>query len=97
MQPLYSLLEWLLPAGSIGAVLVWLTSRRLRRATTQHQVHEAYKKMYDDVCTTLHALQDDNTRLYLMLQHLERLMLRATACPHYERCPINEHQQPLPN
>ena len=61
---LLNILQWLLPTGSVGAVVVWLTSKTLRQAHTAKQVHDTYKAMYEDVRGTLILLQDDNTQLH---------------------------------
>ena len=61
IDSLITLLQWLLPTGSVGAVIVWLTSKTLRQARTAKEVHDTYKAMYEDVQGTLINLQHDNT------------------------------------
>ncbi len=45
IDSLITLLQWLLPTGSVGAVIVWLTSKTLRQARTAKEVHDTYKAM----------------------------------------------------
>ena len=92
---LLNVLQWLLPTGSVGAVVVWLTSKTLRQAHTAKQVHDTYKAMYEDVRGTLILLQDDNTQLHEAILRLEATIRRATECRYYDTCPLRNELQHL--
>lgn len=105
-EHLFSFLQWLIPSGGVGAVVVWLTSRRLREVRTIKEAHDTYKLMYEDVRTTLLQLQTDNTTLYATLSRLEQAVQRATLCRYYgAACPLRsellnrspQHSQPPPS
>lgn len=93
---LLSLLQWLVPAGGLGAVAVWITNRTLRATRTNKEVHNAYKAMYEDVQATLLTLQNENKKLYKAVNRLERTIARASACPHWGDCPIRNELQEQP-
>lgn len=88
MELLLDLVKWLVPAGGLGMLLTWLTSKRLRALQADKASHEAYKEMYNDLHSSLIQLNDDNRKLQLQLSRLERILLRAPTCPHYVVCPI---------
>lgn len=88
MDTLTSLLQWLIPAGSLGSLLVWLTSRTLRQTRTAKEVHETYKTLYDNISQTLIELQGDNQRLYKAVSRLERAIHRSSTCRYVSHCPV---------
>ena len=63
-ETLTDILQWLIPSGSLGAVVVWLTNKTLRNLRTAKEIHDTYKKMYEDVQVTLVEMQGDNKKLY---------------------------------
>lgn len=95
IDSLITLLQWLLPTGSVGAVIVWLTSKTLRQARTAKEVHDTYKAMYEDVQGTLINLQHDNTLLHESILRLEATIRRATECRYYGTCPLRRELQHL--
>lgn len=92
-EMILSLIQWLIPAGGLGAVAVWITNRTLRVTRTSKEVHDTYKSMYEDVQNTLIDLQNDNKRLYKAVNRLERTISRASTCPHWVGCPIRSELQ----
>ena len=95
IDSLFTLLQWLLPTGSVGAVIVWLTSKTLRQARTAKEVHDTYKAMYEDVQGTLINLQHDNSQLHDAILRLEATIRRATECRYYGTCPLRSELQQL--
>lgn len=89
-----TIIQWLIPSGGVGALLVWLTSRTLRSTRTAKEVHDTYKQMYEDLQRTLIDLQHDNTQLYATLSRLEQAVSRATLCRYYgAACPLRSELQ----
>lgn len=88
MEQFLSIIQWLLPSGGIGALLLWLTSRTLRQARESREVHDAYKTMYEDVRQTLTQQSNEYQELVQRCAHLERAVLRIGACSHYPHCPV---------
>lgn len=95
LDTLLNILQWLLPTGSVGAIVVWLTSKTLRQARTAKEVHDTYKAMYEDVRGTLILLQDDNSQLHEAILRLEATIRRATECRYYAHCPLRDELQRL--
>ncbi len=94
-----SILQWLVPSGALGGVVVWLTNRTLRQTRTIKEVHDTYKVMYNDVTETLIKVQDENKQANIELnktiQQLNRTLQRAMRCRYYKQCPIRgELQKP---
>lgn len=88
METLLTLLQWLVPSGGVGALLVWLTSRTLRQTREAKEVHDVYKSMYEDVQATIKALQYDNNNMQMALGALRRTVLRSLSCRYYRVCPL---------
>lgn len=95
METFLQILQWLVPAGGVGTVLVWLTSSRIRDARTAREVHDTYKLMYEDVQNTLIQIQNENSKLHEAVARLESTLSRATRCVHYGVCPIRGELQKL--
>lgn len=88
-----NLLQWLIPSGGLGAVLVWLTNKTLRNLRTTKEVHDTYKLLYENIRETLIELQNENNKLYKSISRLERVISRAPACKYYASCPISGELQ----
>lgn len=88
-ETLSNLLQWLIPSGGLGAVVVWLTNKTLRNLRTSKEVHDTYKQMYQDVQQTLIDIQDENKKLYRVISRLERAVSKVPLCRHYPNCPVN--------
>lgn len=101
-ESMITLLQWLIPSGGIGAVIVWLTNKTLRNLRTAKEVHDTYKAMYEDVNSTLVDIRkenqnlyqitciqrEENEKLYKAIASLERALSRAASCRHWDSCPI---------
>ncbi|MBR8726485.1 hypothetical protein [Bacteroides pyogenes] len=92
-ETLSTILQWLLPAGGLGSVIVWLTNKTLRNARTTKEVHETYKILYENIQQTLIELQDENKKMYKAMGKLERAVNRASVCRYYEHCPVRVELQ----
>lgn len=87
-ETLTTILQWLIPSGGLGAVLVWITNRTLRNTRTAKEVHDTYKAMYEDMQKTLIELRNDNEKLYKVVTRLEHTITHAYACRYWDHCPI---------
>jgi hypothetical protein len=85
---LTSILQWLIPSGGLGAVIAWITSRRIRSTRVVKEVHDTYKTMYGDVQHTLLEIRNENEKLYKAVNKLERAVSRATMCRYWDSCPV---------
>lgn len=92
-ETLTTLLQWLIPAGGFGTVIVWLTSKNLRNVRTAKEVHETYKVLYENIQQTLIELQDENKKMYKVVARLERAVNRASVCRYYDHCPVRDELQ----
>ena len=92
-----SILQWLVPSGALGGVVVWLTNRTIRQTRTIKEAHDTYKVMYNDVTETLIKVQDEqkqtNIELNKAIQQLNRTLQRAMRCRYYHQCPIRDELQ----
>lgn len=94
-ETITSLLQWLIPSGGLGAVIVWLTNKTLRNVRTAKEVHDTYKTLYDDIRQTLIELQDENKKMYRVISRLERAVSKAPSCHYYRDCPIGSELREL--
>lgn len=92
METIRQIIELIFPAG-IGTAIGWLLSRKVFLAKNEAAIHDIYKKMYDDVATTLKTMQDENKKLYKAIARLERAVNRATSCSLWPACPIASELQ----
>ncbi len=89
-----SVLQWIIPAGSFGSVLVWLTNKTLRNLRTAKETHDTYKIMYQDTKQTLVEIQNEKKELLKMRSRFERALSRCFSCRYYDICPaIHELQK----
>lgn len=88
MDQILSLLQWLIPSGSLVALLTWITSRRLRGSRETKEVHDTYKAMYEDVHQSLITLSNENKEIRQALIRLESALARANTCRYRDICPI---------
>lgn len=42
-------ITWAIPSGGIGAAIAWIANRKVKQAESAKQVHDTYKKMYEDI------------------------------------------------
>lgn len=87
-EVIMQILQLLIPTGGIASVIIWITSKKSRNARNAKEVHDTYKAMYEDVQKTLIELRSDNEKLYKAVSRLERAISRASACRHWDTCPI---------
>ncbi len=87
-ETIKELLTWLVPSGGLGAVIVWLTNKTLRKIRTSKEVHDTYKLMYEDVQKTIKELRDENKQLHKAMSRLERILSKVYSCRHYDTCPV---------
>lgn len=90
---IWQMVQWLVPAGGLGAVIVWLTSWVIRNTRTAKEVHDTYKTMYENIQGTLIELQDENKKLYRAVSKLERTISKATTCRYFADCPLRSELQ----
>lgn len=88
METFTTLLQWLIPSGGLGAIVVWLLSKTLRKIRTTKEIHDTYKQLYENIKETLVDLQDENKKLYKAVSKLERTISHASTCRYYTDCPI---------
>lgn len=87
-ETIASILQWLLPSGGMGAVMIWITSRKLRTIRVAKEEHDTYKQMYEDVSNTLLEFRSDYERLQKSINKLERAISKAHGCHYRDICPI---------
>lgn len=87
-ETIASILQWLLPGGGMGAVMIWITSRKLRTIRVAKEEHDTYKQMYQDVSNTLLEFRTDYERLQKSINKLERAISKAHGCHYRDICPI---------
>lgn len=92
-ESILQLLQWLVPTGGVGMLLGWLTSTRLRQARTAKEVHDTYKKMYEDLHNQVIEIANDNSEMRQMLARLERAISKGAACRIWATCPIRRELQ----
>lgn len=92
-ETMLAVLHWLIPSGGVGAIVVWLTNKRIRKVRTEKEVHETYKVLYENIQQTLIDLQDENKKLYARLSRLERSVTKSFSCRHYDVCPVRRELQ----
>ena len=85
-----TILQWLVPSGCLGGIAVWITNKTIRNTRTAKEVHDTYKKMYEDIQDTLINLQDENKALYKAVRALNRTLQKAINCRHYAQCPLRD-------
>lgn len=84
-----NILQWLIPSGALGTVIVWLTNKTIRNLRTVKEIHDTYKVMYEDLRNTMLEIQGDNKKLQRAVSRLERAVSKVNTCRHYPNCPVN--------
>lgn len=94
LETILQYLQWAVPGG-VGAAVMWLLSRDVRRAHTAKEIHDTYRDMYSDVSHSLTEMREENERLYNAIIRLEHAVRRANTCRYWDSCPIrSELPQP---
>ena len=102
-ETIFQILQWALPAGSIGAAIAWIANRRLRTVEEKKKVEDTYKQMYDMVSAELvglhkqnrinyekmEELRGENDKTRRALNRLSRAIEAIQLCPHRVNCPVS--------
>lgn len=88
-ETLTNILQWLIPSGALGTVVVWLTNKTIRNLRTVKEIHDTYKVMYEDLHNTMLEIQGDNKKLQRAVGRLERAVSKVSSCRYYPNCPVN--------
>lgn len=64
----FDVLQWLLPAGTLGGIAAWIFNRRQRE-------HSVYKDMYTDLSDEIRALSTNRREMAERIRDLEDLVL----------------------
>lgn len=86
----------LFPAGlgaAIGTALGWFFNRRLSKARNSGDVDAAYMDNIQNLRSDLMSSINENRKLYRTIARLDRTVARATACRHWNDCPIRNELQ----
>lgn len=98
MDFLMQILGSLFPAGlgaAIGTAIGWFFNRRLSKARNGGDVDAAYMDNIQNLRSDLLNSINENRKLYRAVARLDRTLARATACRHWDDCPIRfELQKP---
>lgn len=92
MDAFMQIVTLLFPAG-VGSIITWMCSRNLYRAKKKKELHDIYQVMYNDVCTTLTHIKDENRKLYQIVERFEKAVLKATDCCYWDDCPMRHELQ----
>ena len=76
-ETITTILQWLIPSGSLATVVVWLTNKTLRNLRATKEIHDTYKVMYEDVKVTLITMSNEYNKLYTVVVRLEHAISRA--------------------
>lgn len=88
-ETITTILQWLIPSGSLATVVVWLASKTLRNLRETKEIHDTYKTMYEDVQVTLISISDEYNKLCTVVVRLEKAISRAQGCRYADNCPVN--------
>jgi hypothetical protein len=86
MEIFTDILQWLIPAGSLGSVAVWLFSKTLRNLRQTKEVHDTYKTLYKDISNELGELHKE-------LGRFRRAISKIYGCRYYSDCPVRRELQ----
>lgn len=101
METILQILQWAIPSG-LGTAIGWFWNRRVNQAKAKKEIHDTFKQMYEDVSSTLLALQNENKELHATindLQEKDALTRRAInrlsraieaipLCNYHSQCPV---------
>ena len=92
---LLNFLMYALPSGFAVQLLNWLLSHRKRKAQDMGDIDTLYIENIGKLRDELIKTQDENRKVYRdigrlerAISKLERAISKATACPHFDDCPI---------
>jgi hypothetical protein len=93
MDTFMNILQWLIPAGGLGTVVVWLFSKTLREVRTTKEISDTYKTMYEGTSEILTSVQDEITELHKELGRFRRAIAKAFGCQYFDNCPVQHELQ----
>lgn len=96
MDFLMQILGSLFPAGlgaAIGTAFGWFFNRRLSKARNGGDIDAAYMDNIQNLRSDLLNSINENRKLYRAVARLDRTVARATACRHWNDCPIRGELQ----
>lgn len=93
MDVLLNILTYALPPAFAVQLLNWLRNRRLSKARNGGDIDAAYLDNINLLREELIKIQDENRKLYKVVARLDRTVARATACRHWNNCPIRNELQ----
>lgn len=96
MDTLMQILGSLFPAGlgaAIGTAIGWFFNRRLSKARNGGDIDAAYMDNIQNLRSDLLNSINENRKLYRAVARLDRTVARATACRHWNDCPIRDELQ----
>ena len=93
IEVILQILQFLFPPSCIAVFWTWMKNKENRKATQARERNDTYKQMYDNLSETLLDLQNENITLYKAVRELNRTLQKATACLHYDICPIRAELQ----
>lgn len=99
MDNLMQILGSLFPAGlgaALGTAIGWFFNRRLAKARNGGDIDAAYMDNIQNLRSDLMNSINENRKLYRAIARLDRTVARATACRHWNDCPIRSELQKPP-
>lgn len=85
------LLKYCLPSGFLASMVTWLVNKKLYHTRTGKEVHDIYKTMYEDLNETIINQQKQTNELRKTLSKLQQILVSASSCKYYPRCPMRLH------
>lgn len=83
-----SILQWGLPSGFIASLLTWLVNRKLHRAKSLQEQQMIYKKLYEDIQSTLNQVVDEKRDLLDAFSKLQSAVYTIGVCKYAHQCPV---------
>ena len=91
MDVLWNIIMYAVPGGFAVQLINWYRNRKLSKARQGGDIDAAYLDNINMLREELIKIQDENRKLYRAIARLDR----ATACRHWNDCPIRiELQKP---
>ncbi len=95
MDVLWNIIMYAVPGGFAVQLINWYRNRKLSKARQGGDIDAAYLDNINMLREELIKIQDENRKLYRAIARLDRTVARATACRHWNDCPIRiELQKP---
>lgn len=100
METIPQMLPWL--GTVLGTVFGWILNRKVNQAKSKKEIHDTFKKMYEDVSESLLTLQNENRKLHdninellekdaltrRALNRLTRAIEAIPTCDYHGQCPV---------